>query len=500
LAGIALLVGNMGWGAVAANHICQALLPVAAYGLGRTLASRWIGYLAALFTIARLQTFLWGERIMSESFYACLLSFAVLTTAVALKRERGVANTGGQAASGTRHCYDGWPWCWICAGILFALAWLTRSAAIAPITAAVLVLIWRFRRARPKALVSIASISLPVAAAFVFECSLNDYYAGGFKPSTGTFGMMLMMKTRHVAALPFPHTPAAERCIELLPQRTPDEAYLANSLDTWVARYQAVHNPTSSLLAKGGNTEGMSDWQFDALMRRAAMQIITENPVQFARSTAALSISYLLRKKPDPTDSPIPPVKRRKIIVHPRAPDNQNSQDRWYAWWALPALPLHESLLLAARMQKSADQKAPFGQRGIWQTCRYLSMIPTTVSPIADVSVVASLWPFWALILCRLLRLNRTICAFLAITYIFDAGMVALLAPSLTALARYQDIWIAVDTTLSAALVGQLLLRLFAALLHSSPSCLAAGPTTPGWCENPFSHPHQADTSRRLKN
>ena len=47
LAGVALAMGNMSWAGVAANHLFQALLPLAAYGLGRNLRSRLVGWIAA---------------------------------------------------------------------------------------------------------------------------------------------------------------------------------------------------------------------------------------------------------------------------------------------------------------------------------------------------------------------------------------------------------------------------------------------------------------------
>ncbi len=117
LAGVAWLFGNMGWAATAGNHVLLGLLPLAAYGIGRRLRGRILGWAAALLVMVRLQFVVWGDRVLSEPLFLALFSFGWLALFVGWSRERNL----------------GWM---VTAGTLMGLAWLTRGSAT-PVIAAV---------------------------------------------------------------------------------------------------------------------------------------------------------------------------------------------------------------------------------------------------------------------------------------------------------------------------------------------------------------------------
>lgn len=423
LAGVGLVFGNMGWAVVAVQHGLQALLPLAAYGLGTCLAARWIGWLAAGLLVCRLQTFIRAERIMSETLYIFLLSFGVLALAWVLSRRRAA----------------GWL---MLSGTLLALAWLTRSVAVAVIVAAGVMILWSFRNTPRRALTSAAAFALPVLAAFLAECGLNYRYSGQFRTSTGFLGPAMTVRCRFMQGVPFPQTETAQNCLDLLPDRTPELAYLANKLDAPVARYRGVHD------------QGMTEWELDALMSRASRELILADPLAYARQGALLAGVHLLRRPLAPSTSPVPDSRRRPILLHHTAPDNDTSQRQWYAYWALPHRPLQHSLALVGRMNDQARTMAPFGDGEPWSTLRYLSMHPVTVRAIEVINHLGSLWPGFAILLCTVVGLNRRVCVFVGLAYLLDASIIGVAASTYASIERMEAVWLTVDTTLTAALLG----------------------------------------------
>lgn len=423
LAGVGLAFGNMGWAVVAIQHALQALLPLAAYGLGTCLVARWIGWLAAGLMVCRLQTFIRAERIMSETLYVFLLSFGVLALAWALSRRRAAA--------------------WLLlSGALLALAWLTRSVAVAVIVAAIAMILWSFRSTPRRALTYSAAFALPVLVALLAECGLNYQYSGQFRTSTGFLGPAMTVRCRFMQGVPFPQTETAQRCLELLPERTRELAYLANKLDAPVARYRAVHE------------KGMTEWELDALMSRASRELILADPLSYARQGALLAGVHLLRRPLAPSTSPVPDSRRRPILLHHSAPDNETSQRQWYSYWALPNRSLEHSLALVGRMNVQASAMAPFGAGEPWRTLRYLSMHPVAVRAIELVNHLGSLWPGFAILLCAVVGLNRRVCVFVGLAYLLDAAIIGVAASTYASIGRMEDVWLAVDTTLTAAFLG----------------------------------------------
>ena len=439
LAATALVLGNMGWAVVAMNHLFQALLPLGVYGLGRNLRSRLTGWIAAILLMAHLQFQYRSERIMSEVPYTTILTLSLLVLAVGLSRSlRPPLARGGRG---------GLSWWMLGAGVLLGAAWLTRSVAVAVIAAGLLCVVWTLRRTPRRALATCLCLTLPVIAAVLFECSLNQQYAGRFTTCTGTLGPTLLLRMRYFLGLPFSDTDSARRCLALVPERDPQDAYLVNKMDGWVAWYRALHE------------HGMNDWQLDKLMKQAATEMILANPQTYVRSCASVFVRHLLRQntrrgeRAVPSLSLVPPERRKPILVHSAAPDNQQSQDYWYAYWSLPQRTLAESRELVAQMRLAADVRAPFGRTGIWAALRYYSMVPPVRDALGVLSGVALVWPGFALIGCGLLGLNRRTCALLAAVYVLDAAIVAATAFSDGDIARFQYVWIATDTTLVAALV-----------------------------------------------
>jgi hypothetical protein len=428
LAGVAVAAGNMSWAGIAANHLFQALLPLAAYGLGRTIArrharrSRLVGWAAAILTIAQLQAHLAGGRIMSEAAYMCFMSFGILVLAAALTNRRSM-------------------WLMVLAGSLLATSWLIRSVALVVIMAALLCTVWVLRDRWRRAVTGCLCVALPLLAAVLFECSLNQAYGGRFRTSTGTLGPILMMRTRHLQGLPMPNSEAGKRCGELLPDRDPQDAYRAAEVDAWVARYRAVHD------------HGMHDWQVDALMRQTAWEMISERPSEFLQCGLEVFIGHLLRQTSGPSCARVPAEHRRPVVVHPVGVNDPEFQGNWYAYWGLPHRTVEESLALAGRIQAAADRRAPFAESEPLSTLRYLSMLPAVTDVLGVLRGVGSLWPGFALILCAVLGLNRRTCAFLAVAYVLDAALISICCPSEAATGRYQSVWLVTDTVLATALV-----------------------------------------------
>ncbi len=421
LAGAALLSGNMGWAAVLGHHVCMGLLPLLAYGFGVHLRSRWVGWLAAGLTVARLQTVVWGERVMSETLYACIFTFGMLLFLTALARPKS-------------------RWRMIGAGTVLGLAWLTRGTAtpvIAVAAAAILVTQWREHR---QALISCLRFSAPIACCVIAECSINLTHAGGFRTANGTVGATLLLRARHFEGFDLPDTPEADRVFALLPERNRDEAYLASHLDVWVARHRAIHD------------QGMSEWEYDDLMRSVGLDALTNHFGAYARSSLRLTLCHLLRRPDGQALSPVPEDRRTGPLIHPMAPiaDRDNWDMRWFAYYGLPHLTPAESMAVVDRMEAAASTRARLGTSPVWKTLRYWKTKPVADRTLAGLVWLGSLWPGWALIGCFFLGLNRKSCAVLAVAYLVDALFLGFLTPTNI---RLQFAWIVTDTALAAGLV-----------------------------------------------
>ena len=424
LAGLALLVGNMSWAAIAANHLLLSTLPLAAYGLGCRLHSRVTGWLAALFAVAQLQALVRGGRIMSEAPYMFFVSFGILFLAVAFGRPRQVR--------------------WLIAtGVFLAAAWLIRSIAIVAIVPALGLTVLLLRRTPRQAVVASLALMLPVAAAVVVECGLNARHGGQFRTSTGSLGLMMMMRARHLQGLPMADSEVGRRCLSLLPDRDPEDAYRASELDTWVARYRAVHD------------YGMTDWATDALMRRAAMDTAVEAPLEFLAGGVDVFARHLLHRGSVEAFGYVPESRRLPILEHEAAAGDPDSQRRWYAYWALPNRSLDRSLELTARVETHATERAPFAGMEPFSTLRYATLHPAVQTAMRLICIPASLWAPLALAVCGLLGFNRRVCLLVALVYVLEAAAIAICCPSVSAFNRYQCVWLATDAALSAsAIVG----------------------------------------------
>ena len=423
LAGVGWLTGNMSWSALAVNHVLLGMLPLAAYGIGCILLSRAAGWLAALLAMARLQTLVTGDRIMSESPFMLLLAFGILCLATVLRDQRTMRLLA-------------------VAGLLLAMAWLFRAVAIVTIFAGLVCCAWLFRD-RPKRLVGAwCCLILPLAGAAIFECSMNYTAHGQFRTSTGSLGLMLMMRTRHLQGLPLPRTETVKRCLDLLPERDPEDAFRASELDTWVARYRAIHDL------------GLDEWQTDALMKQAALQIAAAHPLAFLEASQNIFARHLLRRAEIRLDRYVPIADRQPCIVHPAAVDDPDAERNWYAYWGLPHRSLEESRDLAKRMQTAAEARAPFARTEPMPTLRYASMSPAVTDVATELVNLASIWPGFALILFLIVGPSRGCCALLGLTYVLEAGLISLCCPSEIAAARYQSVWLVSDSALAAALLA----------------------------------------------
>ncbi len=423
LACTAFLFGNTAWAAVTVHHLLQAVLPLAAYLLGWNLRSRLVGWLAAILVMAQFQFHYRTERIMSEVPYMTVLTLGVVLCAVGLSRKR-------QA---------GWM---LGAGLLIAAAWLIRSVAMAVLVAAVACTLWQLRHHVRRTLVACLCLVVPWVGAILLECGLNQHYVGTFKPCTGTLGLTMLIRMRSFEGAPFPDTPVAQWCISLLPERAPEDAYLANKLDGWVAWHRAIRD------------RGMDEWAFDQAMRSAAFEMIAADPVAYVRTTAHVFARQLLRQDGHPSLSRVPPDRHQPVILPAGIPSSAEARQHWYAHWALPHRSKGESKAIAAQVGDAAEQRAPFGQTGLWADLRYASMLPPVVDLLSVLRGLGSLWPGLALFLCGPLGLNRKTCAFLALSYILGAGIVATTSFSEIANTRFQFVWLPLDTVLAASFLS----------------------------------------------
>ncbi len=424
LAGVALLTGDMTWSPLAFNHFLLGLLPLAAYGFGAVLLSRWAGWLAAILTIARLQTFVSGDRIMSEAPYMLLLSFGLLAAVMAISRTPRAARAY-----------------MLSAGVLLACAWLVRGIAIVPIAAVLACCVWIYR-SEPRRILRVSlCLIVPLAGVALFECSLNYANRGRFRTSTGSFGLMMMMRTRHMQGLPMPQGDSARRALALLPERARVDAYRASELDTWVARYRAIHD------------HGLDEWETDALMRETALQIVAEHPFQFLRCSAEIFGRHLLRRGDARLEHYVPLVPRLPCVPHVAGADDPDFEWNWWAYWGLPHRSIEDSQRLAQDMRAAAVVRAPFAHTEPMPTLRYVSMTPAVSNTARMLRDITPIWPGLALIVLVILGANRAGCAMMALTYVLDAGLISLCCPSEIAAARYESIWLVTDTALGCVLL-----------------------------------------------
>lgn len=418
LAAMALLFGNMGWAATVGNHVCLALLPLAAYGFGRHLQGRALGILAALLTVARLNFVYLGDRVLSEPLFLVLLSFGLLVLVVGWSRERD------------------WPWL-ISAGVLLGLSWLTRGSATPIIVAACIMLLIIHRQDWNLACIKCSLVAVPVIACILVECGLNYQYADAFRPSNGTFGATVLLRSRHFEGANLPDTPDTERVLSLVPERDTESAFVADHLDVWVARYRAIHD------------QGMNEWEYDDLMGRVGMGTLLAIMPDYLLSSVRLTTAHLLREEKGQRFSPVSSSRRAPPISHPLASSNINWDDEWYAFYGTPHLSAAESMSLASRMHQAAATKAPFGDNALWKKFRYWKSKPSAAWLINVLDKLGSLWPGLALMGCGLFGLNRRTCGFLALAYMLDALFIGFLTPTNL---RMQFIWFTTDTVLAASL------------------------------------------------
>lgn len=457
LAATALVFGNMAWAAILVNHIFQALMPCAAYLLGRSLHSRAAGWLAAVFVVALLQAQHRADRIMSETVYTTIATFGLAAAAMALCHTQ---TTGNESTSKVRRSLRadkfeparsdgnrvtcGGTFSIVVttiAGLLLGAAWFLRANAVAAIGG---VLIAIFLRKRRPSIVLALGFLVPIAGFALLECGVNHRFAGEFRPGTGTMGPGLLMRARGYLNLPLPDSPAAQRCVALLPERDPDDAFAEHRSDVWVAWYRARH------------AARMTEWEMDNLMRDAGWEALRQAPVAHFSNAFQVFVRYLLRRTDgsalsrataDRTGSPIPPPGNYGYVFPSEQP---------YIPWALPLRTSQESGELVSEMLRAAETSAPFGQTGLWADLRFAVMHPLTVDVLGVVRHVATVWPGFALLLCPWLGLNRRICLMLAAGYLLDALIVANFTSSEDDLARYAYVWLATDATLVAGMVAGL--------------------------------------------
>lgn len=453
LAGLIAAFGPHVWAMVAAQYALAATLPLCAYALGRCLHSRGLGWLAAMLTLARLRDAIWPERVMSEVLYAALLSAGVVLVARWLSSNIGHAHKGPDALRRSETRWEPRPFAggpslsWIAGGgVVLALAWFVRPVAIVVVASALLCVLWALRSSWSRTAAAVIWLAAPLAATVMIECTLNARAGGPFRPCTGTLGAMTLMRARHVENLPLHDSDALARCLALLPERNAADAYRVNHVDTWIARAHAMR------------AHGMNEWEIDRLFADAGRELLLRHPGLHLTTGCNMFVRTLLRQSEGPAISRVPEADIRPIIEHPAARDDLGFQDRWYIYWSLPNRSLEDARSLFDRWQAAASAKAPLDSR-IVDTLRYYFMTPPVADGLAILRAAGSLWPGFAILLGGVMGLNRRVCLFLGLCYLFDAMLVGAFGASEPANARYQWVWIVPDTALAAALFVPLISR-----------------------------------------
>ncbi len=417
LAGVLLAFGHLGWSVVVVQHGLLALLPLIAYGLGRVLRSRLLGWFAAALTMAKLQSAFYGHRIMSESLFALLLSAGFLLLAAGMTQKR----------------YVGWL---TGAGAMLGLAWLTRGNATPIIAATALFFVYWLRADRRKLVLSLLALGMPIAMCVAFECSLNGVLSGRWRPSNGTVGALLTLRMRYYDGVDMPNTVATAGALRWLPDRSIDDAYLCSPLDVWIARYRAIHDG------------GMNEWTYDDLMAEFGRDMVLANLSFYARHTIAYGLRHFFRQPQDGAQPLVSQSQRKGWLAHSASLDDEEAEWYWYAYWGHPHMPLQESIALVDRMKVAAQTRAPFGDEKIWSHFRYyLSLQPFDVT-FDSLRWLGSVLPILGLMACFVFGVNRNVCALILSAWLAEAFFVALMTPTLD---RLQFAWLAIDTTFAAA-------------------------------------------------
>ncbi len=420
LAAILLMVGQLGWPVVVAQHAMLALLPLIAYGFGRMVHSRMLGWLAALMVLAKLQTAIYGQRIMSESLFAVLLSMGMLLLAAGLMRKR----------------YVGW---FTGAGMMLGLAWLTRGNATPIIAATVLFMIFWLWSDRRKLILTLTVLGMPIAMCVAFECGLNGVLSGRWRPSNGTAGALLTLRMRYYDGVDLPNTVATAGALRWLPERSMADAYLSSPLDVWVARYRAIHDG------------GMNEWTYDDSMAAFGRDMVLSDLGSYARHTLSYGLSHLLRQPQHLTSTSVPVQRRKSWIAHPASAIDSDAETYWYAYWGLPHLTLGESIVLVDRMKVAAHTRAPFGGETIWKNFRYYLTRPLIDGVLHALRWLDGAWPALGLLVCFVCGVNRKLYTLVAVVWLAEALFVGLITPTLD---RLQFTWMVVDATMAAALLA----------------------------------------------
>ena len=225
--------------------------------------------------------------------------------------------------------------------------------------------------------------------------------------------------------------------LTLLPERTPADAYVASGGDQWVAVARAIRH------------QGMDDWAFDGLCRRAAFHAVTGDPLTFLRYSLGLSAHHLLRVREGGMSlSPVAESRRAEVITFSPS-DDKTGINRTSADWALPYRNAAESAAFAQSVRERAGRRAPFAGSGAWSAIAYWKTKPIVIAACDMLARIGNLWPGFAILLCPFLGLNRRTCWVLMVMYIAESLCLSIITVTDQ---RYQSVWMFCDTALAAAL------------------------------------------------
>lgn len=440
---VGLVAGNLGWAAIVANHVLLVSLPAGAYGMGLMLHSRALAWVAAWLTIARLGREQWANRMMSEALYAVLLTFGLLAVCMALKRQR----SGQRAGS-----FDV---CWLVAGTLLGLAWLTRGTAAAVIAAVVALMmgmaVWEFVQTKCGSLertLQIAAFLAPVLVLCWFECTLNEATTGRLATSTATRGAALLLRMTYYQGEELPETPEARRALEWIPERKPGDAFVVSDIDVWIARHRALH------------VDGLNEWEYDALMGKIGAELVRRDPIRYAVSAGGMAFSHLVRFiSPYDLAGAAGKEKRHDMDINLKMAGFAGSPDVSCVpgdyegppctegpvglWWSLPEWPKEKRNAFINEVTTAARTKAPFGDGRIWANARYwLSLEPVHALMQLATSVCIFMSSF-GLILGLVWGRFRPGFALLALVVLAEAALIGALVMTSE---RFMFVWIAMDS------------------------------------------------------
>jgi 4-amino-4-deoxy-L-arabinose transferase-like glycosyltransferase len=263
LAAIGALTGRALEHVVLAQHILGLSTAALAFGLGLITFGRTAAVIGGLAAAISGELLLWEHYMMTESLFTFLVTLATFLFVLGVRSQKAAAFIG--------------------CGLAIGLAALTRPHAQVLLLLGPLVLAWHYRGLRRiwRPTVLLASAMLIVIVPWM----VRNYLTHGTFTIAGSLGQQLVYKTAlfHTGTFLFVDPSAPDRvgdtdlrrANELIQSVIDDK--LKGGGDNWAA--STIHSSLQRRL-------DIDEAEADALMRRAAMQAISRDPLAYVLASA----------------------------------------------------------------------------------------------------------------------------------------------------------------------------------------------------------------------